>query len=91
MALETRTVFALIGGTFLLLGIGLHANDRTGSGLLCFTIGFVFSGGWAFLGMALAQQGVGTTPPKTYLSGGMAAVTLALYFGIRTHETLFDR
>lgn len=91
MALGTRSVFALIGGTFLVVGIALHASDRTGPGLLCFTVGFVFSGGWAFLGMELAQRGVGTTPPKTYLSGGMAAVTLALYFGIRTHETMFRR
>lgn len=91
MALETRSVFAIIGVAFLSVGTVLHASERTGPGLLCLTVGFLFAGGWAFLGMELAQRGEATTPAETYLSGGMAAITLALYFGIRTRETVFGR
>lgn len=91
MALETRSVFAIIGVVFLSVGVALHATDRTGPGLLCFTVGFLFAGGWAFLGMELARRGEANTPAETYLSGGLAAITLALYFGIRTHETMFTR
>ena len=91
VTLETRSVFAILGVVFLTVGTLLHASERTGPGLLCLTVGFVFAGCWAFLGMSLAQRGEATTPAETYLSGGMAALTLTVYFGMRTHETLFSR
>ena len=91
MPLGTRAVIAIAGGTVLTVGTYLHATDREAAGLAAFAVGFFLACGWAFLGMELAQRGVDPTPPRTYLSGGMAALTLALYFGLRTHETLFER
>ncbi|MFC7068236.1 hypothetical protein [Halobaculum lipolyticum] len=82
-AVGTRTVLALIGGVVLTVGIYLHASDREAAGLGAMAVGFATAAVWAFLGMELARQGVASAPATTYLSGGMAAVTLAMYFGMR--------
>ena len=91
MPLDTRAVFALIGGAVLTVGVYLHATDREGPGLAAFAVGFLFACGWAFLGMELARRGQASTPAETYLSGGMAALVLGLYFGMRAKEELFSR
>ncbi|UIO98450.1 hypothetical protein Hbl1158_07705 [Halobaculum sp. CBA1158] len=83
MAVGTRTVLALIGGVVLTVGVYLHASDREEIGLGTMAFGFAISALWAFLGMELARRGEATAPAETYLSGGMAAVTLAMYFGLR--------
>ena len=84
-------MFALLGGTALTVGVYLHATDREGPGLATFAVGFLLACAWAFLGMELAQRGEATTPAETYLSGGMAALVLALYFGMRAKEEIFSR
>lgn len=71
----------------LTVGIYLHASDREAAGLGAMALGFATAAVWAFLGMELAQRGVASTPATTYLSGGMAAVTLAMYFGMRARAT----
>lgn len=91
MPLGTRSVFAVLGGTVLAVGTYLHATDREAAGLAAFAVGFLLACGWAFLGMELARQGVDSAPAETYLSGGMAALVLTLYFGIRAKEEMFPR
>jgi hypothetical protein len=91
MALDTRAVLAIIGVFVLSVGILLHATGRESAGLGFFAVGFGTSAGWAFIGMELSQRGEATAPAETYLATGMAALALALYFGLRTHESLYDR
>ena len=86
MAVGTRTVLALIGVVALSVGTYLHATDREIAGLGAMAAGFATAALWAFLGVELAQRGVASAPANTYLSGGMAAVTLAMYFGLRARE-----
>jgi len=86
MAVGTRTVLALIGGAVLTVGIYLHASGRESAGLGAMAVGFGTAAGWAFLGMELAQRGEIAAPARTYLSGGMAAITLAMYFGLRSRD-----
>lgn len=86
MAVGTRTVLAIIGGIVLTVGVYLHASDRTDAGYAAMAMGFATAAAWAFLGMELAQQGADSAPATTYLSGGMAAVTLAMYFGLRARS-----
>ncbi|WP_435064036.1 hypothetical protein [Halobaculum sp. EA56] len=83
MAVGTRTVLALIGGAVLSVGVYLHATGREEAGYATMALGFATAAGWAFLGMELARRGDVTVPATTYLSGGMAAATLAMYFGLR--------
>ncbi|QZP37685.1 hypothetical protein [Halobaculum magnesiiphilum] len=83
MAVGTRTVLALLGGVVLTVGVYLHATERESTGYAVMALGFATAGAWAFLGMELARLGRASTPETTYLSGAMAAVTLAMYFGIR--------
>jgi hypothetical protein len=91
MALDTRAVLAIIGVLVLSVGILLHAAGRESAGLGLFAIGFGASAGWSFIGMELSQQGRSAAPAETYLATGMAALSLALYFGLRTHASLYDR
>lgn len=91
MPVGTRTVFALIGGAVLTIGVLLHASDREGAGLAAFAVGCLFACGWAFLGMDLARRGLASAPAETYLSGGMAALVMTIYFGFRAKEALFSR
>lgn len=91
MAVGTRAVIALLGGTVLTVGVYLHATGREGPGLAAFAVGFALACGWSFMSMELAQRGVAAGPARTYLSAGMAALTLTLYFGMRAKDTLFAR
>jgi len=91
MALDTRAVLAILGVFVLSFGVLLHATGRETAGLGFFAVGFGTSAGWAFIGMELSQQGRAAAPAETYLATGMAALALALYFGLRTHESLYDR
>ncbi len=70
----------------LTVGVYFHArgDERLGYGAMAF--GFATASAWAFLGMELARRGEASAPATTYLSGGMAAVTLAMYFGLRTRS-----
>jgi hypothetical protein len=86
MAVGTRTVLALVGGVVLTVGVYLHATDRVSAGYAAMAMGFATAAVWAFMGMELAQRGVASAPANTYLSGGMAAVTLAMYFGMRARR-----
>ena len=83
MAVGTRTVLALLGGVVLTVGVYLHATERESAGYAVMALGFATAAGWAFLGMELARMGRTSVPETTYLSGGVAAVTLAMYFGMR--------
>lgn len=83
MAVGTRTVLALLGGIVLTVGVYLHATERESAGYAAMALGFATAAVWAFLGMELARMGRASTPATTYLSGGLAAVTLAMYFGMR--------
>mgnify|MGYP006305714203 FL=1 len=83
MAVGTRTVLALLGGVVLTVGVYLHATERESAGYAVMALGFAAAAAWAFLGMELARMGRASTPETTYLSGAMAAVTLAMYFGMR--------
>lgn len=76
-------MLALLGVVVLTVGIYLHATERESAGYAVMALGFATAAGWAFLGMELARRGAASVPANTYLSGGMAAVTLTVYFGLR--------
>ncbi|GAA0194648.1 hypothetical protein GCM10009000_004760 [Halobacterium noricense] len=76
-------MLALLGGVVLTVGVYLHATERESTGYAVMALGFATAAAWAFLGMELARLGRASTPETTYLSGAMAAVTLAMYFGMR--------
>ncbi|WP_348610842.1 hypothetical protein [Halobaculum rarum] len=88
MAVGTRTVLALLGGVVLTVGVYLHATERESAGYAVMALGFATAAAWALLGMELASMGRASTPETTYLSGAMAAVTLAMYFGMRARALM---
>lgn len=89
MELTTRLVFAVMGIIVLTVGVALHSRGNEAAGFGLFATGFLLSAGWAGIGMVRSQQGASTVPADTYLSAGVTALAMAMYFGLRSHRTMF--